>query len=115
MIGKAFRIFISAALASLLLLAVGLLVAFLLSESQKSLGLIFFVIGAIPLIIFLPGLLGGGQSGAIHTPKVFYRLVNTLSPDSKSSQERDESRANFDASLIWVLAGVIVWVVSYFA
>ncbi len=72
------------------------------------------MIGAIPLVIFLPGLFGGGQSGAIHTPKVFYRLVNTLSPDNKSSQDGDESRAHFNASLTWVLAGVIVWLVSYF-
>ncbi len=114
MLGTTFRILISAALASLLLMAVGLLVSFLFSESQKSLGLIFFVVGAIPLVIFLPGLFGGGKSGAIHTPKVFYRLVNTLSPDNKPSQDGDESRADFNASLIWVLAGAIVWVVSYF-
>jgi len=114
MIGKTFRILISAALASLVLIAVGLLVSYLFAESQNSLGLIFFVIGAIPLVIFLPGLFGGGKSGAIHTPKVFYRLVNTLSPDHKSYQDGDESRANFNASLTWVLAGAIVWVVSYF-
>ena len=114
MIGKTVRILIFVALASLVLIAVGLLVSYLFAESQNSLGLIFFVIGAIPLVIFLPGLLGGGKSGAIHTPKVFYRLVNTLSPDNKSYQDGDESRANFNASLIWVLAGAIVWVVSYF-
>ena len=114
MIGKAFKILISAALYSLLMIVVGLLVSFLFSDSQKSLGLILFVIGAIPLVIFLPGLFGGGKSGAIHTPKVIYRLVNTLSPTNKSSRDGDESRANFNASLIWVLAGVIVWIVSYF-
>ncbi|MGI9536660.1 MAG: hypothetical protein ACR2PB_06305 [Desulfocapsaceae bacterium] len=114
MIGKTFKILISAALASLLLIVIGLLISFLFSDSQKSLGLIFFVIGAIPLVIFLPGLFGGGKSGAIHTPKVIYRLVNTLSPQNKSSQNSDDSRANFNASLIWVLAGVVLWIVSYF-
>ena len=114
MIGKIFKILISAALSSLLLIIVGYLVSFLFSDSQKSLGLILFVVGAIPMVIFLPGLFGGGKSGAIHTPKVIYRVVNTLSPHNKSSQTGDDSRANFNASLNWVLAGVIVWIVSYF-
>ena len=114
MTGKLFKILISVVLSSLLLIAVGFLLSFLFSDSQKSLGLILFVIGAIPLVIFLPGLIGGGKSGAIHTPKVIYRVVNTLSPGNKSSQNGDESRVDFNASLIWVLAGMIVWIVSYF-
>ena len=109
------RILASAALFSLGLIAIGLLISFLFSDSNNSLGLILFALGAIPLVIFLPGLFGGGKSGALHTPKVIYRLVGTLTPENKSSQSGDERRANFNASLSWVLAGVIVWIVSYFA
>ena len=113
MSGRALRIIITAALTSLALIVIGLLVSFILTDAEKSLGLILFVIGAIPLVIFSPGLLGGGKSGAVHTPKVIYRFVNTLTPDRKTSSGA-QSSTEFDASLSWVLAGLIVWVVSYF-
>ena len=113
MSGRALKIIITAGLTSLILIVMGLLASFFLSDTEKSLGLILFVIGAIPLVIFSPGLLGGGKSGAVHTPKVIYRFVNTLTPDRKTSSG-DQSSADFDASLSWVLAGLIVWVVSYF-
>ena len=114
MTGRAIRIIISAVLSSLLLIAIALLISFIFSDSQKSPGLIFFIVGAIPLVIFSPGLFGGGKSGAIHTPKVVYRFVNTLAPDKKRSSDGDDSQADFNASLSWVLAGLIVWAVSYF-
>ena len=114
MTGRAAKIIISAILFSLLLLLIGLLVSLVFSNSQKSLGLIYFIIGAIPLVIFSPGLFGGGKSGAIHTPKVIYRFVNTLGSGSKASSAGEDGHADFNASLSWVLAGLIVWVVSYF-
>ena len=114
MTGRAAKIIISAILSSILLLLIGLLVSLVLSNAQKSLGLIYFIIGAIPLVIFLPGLFGGRKSGAIHTPKVIYRFVNTLGSGSKASGSGEDSKADFNASLSWVLAGLIVWVVSYF-
>ena len=114
MTGRAAKIIISAILASLLLLLAGLLVSFVFSRLNDSLGLVYFIIGGIPLVIFSPGLFGGGKSGAIHTPKVIYRFVNTLGPGPKASQSGEDSNADFNASLSWVLAGLIVWVVSYF-
>ena len=114
MTGRAAKIIISAIISSLVLLLIGLLVSFVFANSQKSLGLIYFIIGAIPLVIFSPGLFGGGKSGAIHTPKVIYRFVNTLGPGPKASQSGEDSNADFNASLSWILAGLIVWVVSYF-
>ncbi len=114
MSGRTLRIIISAGLTALALVVVGLLASFILADAKTSLGLILFVIGALPLVIFSPGLLGGGKSGAIHTPKVIYRLVDTLAPGKKASSPGAESRTEFDASLSWVLAGLMVWAVSYF-
>ena len=114
MTGRASKIIVSAILSSLLLLLVGLLVSLVFANSQRSLGLIYFIIGAIPLVIFSPGLFGGGKSGAIHTPKVIYRFVNTLGPGAKASSSGEDSNGDFNASLSWILAGLIVWVVSYF-
>jgi hypothetical protein len=114
MTGRAAKIIISAILSSLLLLLIGLLVSLVVSRLKDSLGLVYFIIGGIPLVIFSPGLFGGGKSGAIHTPKVIYRFVNTLGPGPKASQPGEDSNADFNASLSWVLAGLIVWAVSYF-
>ena len=111
---KAVKIIITAILSSLVLLLIGLLVSLVFSRLNESLGLIYFIIGAIPLVIFSPGLFGGGKSGAIHTPKVIYRFVNTLGSGPKASQSGEDSNADFNASLSWVLAGLIVWAVSYF-
>lgn len=110
MIKKSSSILISAATISVPLI----LIAFVISYFVKyPLGTILFIIGAIPIVIFSPGLFSSSTSGAIHTPKVVYRFVNTLTPNKKTSQG-DDSRSKFDDSLSWVLAGLILWIVSYF-
>lgn len=106
---------ISSALISAATISVSLiLIAFVISYVVKyPAGTILFIIGAIPIVIFSPGLLSSSTSGAIHTPKVFYRFVDTLTPNKKTSQGGN-SRSRFDDSLSWVVAGLILWIVSYF-
>lgn len=112
MLEKTFKILISVVLSSIPLLLLGVLLSHFFSESQESLGLILFIIGAIPIVLFSPGLFSSSTSGAIHTPKVIYRLVDTLTPRKRTSQ--NGSKSNFNFSLNWVLAGIIIWIVSYF-
>ena len=107
MIKKSSNVLISAASISAPLI----LIAFVISYFVKyPLGTILFIIGAIPIIVFIPGVFSSSTSGAIHTPKVVYRFVNTLTPGKKTSQG-DDSKS---ASLSWVIAGLILWVISYF-
>ena len=112
MIKPSSRSLISAATISVLLI----LIAFIFSYFVKyPLGTVLFVIGAIPIVIFSPDLFSSSTSGAIHTPTVtvLYRWVDTLTPNNKNSQG-DNSRSRFKDSLSWVIAGLILWIVSYF-
>ena len=95
-----------------MLLLVGLLVSLLFSRPRESLGLTYFIKGAVPLVIFSPSLFGAGNSGAIHTPKVICRFVNRRGRDSRASQSAEDQHADFNASLSGFLAVLIVWAVS---
>ena len=114
MIKKVLKTIISAVVIAIPLLIVGMLISYLWVGSLKLLSAVLFVIGAIPVVVFSSGLLGRSTSGAIHTPKVIYRLVGTLTPKKNSSQSSQEIVSNFFSSLNWILAGVIIWIISYF-
>jgi len=115
MIEKVFKILFFAVLSSLPLLLIGYILSRFFAKSTESLGIILFIIGAIPLVLFSPGLFSGSTSGAIHTPKVIYRLVDTLTPHNKRYSNSEDPKSNFNFSLNWVLAGLLLWIVSYFA
>jgi hypothetical protein len=65
------------------------------------------VLGAIPIVIFLPSVFSQSKSGALHTPNVIFRKVETL--EKKEKQEAE----NILPALSYVLAGVIIWIFSF--
>jgi len=77
-------------------------VYFILNNPQK-LDFTLFVLGAIPIITFIPSLFSQSKSGAIHTPKVIFRKVDTLK--KKGIKETE----NTFPALSYVLAGVLTW------
>lgn len=113
MLLKIIKIVITAVISSVPLLLVGVLISFLVNDSQKSLDFILFVIGAIPIALFSPGVFSSSKSGALHTPVVIYRLVGTLKPGKKHTSDRGMG-AGFTSSLNLVLAGAILLVISCF-
>ena len=110
MIKESSNVLISAATISVPLILIALVISYF---AKYPLETVLFIIGAIPLIIFGPGLFSGSTSGAIHTPKVVYRLVDTLTPGKQRSAS-DNPKSQFNASLSWVIAGLILWIISYF-
>ena len=110
MIKKSSNVLISAATISALLILIAFIISYFVKYPVET---ILFFIGAIPMVIFIPGLLSSSTSGAIHTPKVIYRFVDSLTPSKKTSQS-DDPKSIFNDSLSWVIAGLILWVVSYF-
>ena len=103
-----------AGLLAVLLLVIGLFISYVFIGSLRYLSIILFVLGAIPIVVFSSGLFGRSGSGAVHTPKVIYRVVGTLTPKRYSSQDTGEAISNLTSSLTWIIAGVIVWLISYF-
>ena len=117
MIKKSSNVLISAATNSVPLI----LIAFVISYFVKyPLETILFVIGAIPIILFSPGLFSSSISGIVHTPKFWcnchtvYRIVDSSLNPNKKTPLGDDFKSMFNASLSWVIAGLILWIVSYF-
>ena len=91
---------------SLLLIGLGYLIAYLVLSNPQYLDFTLFTLGAIPVVIFLPSVFSQSKSGAIHTPKVIFRKVETL---EKKQNQKEE--AIFPA-LSYVIAGVLTWLFS---
>jgi hypothetical protein len=83
-----------------------LAVHFILQDLQK-LDVTLFVLGSIPIVLFLPSVFGQSKSGALHTPKVIFRKVETL-----ERKDKKEAESIFPA-LTNVIAGVLVWLYGW--
>lgn len=82
-----------------------LFVHFILKNPQK-LDFTLFVFGAIPIVIFLPSVFSQSKSGALHTPKVIFRKVDTLERRGK------KEAVNIFPALSYVIAGILTWIFS---
>lgn len=91
---------------SICIITIGYLITFVILQRGDSLDLTLFIVGAIPIIIFLPSVFSQSKSGALHTPKVIFRKVNSLErPISKETE-------NIFPALSYVFAGLVTWIFS---
>jgi hypothetical protein len=91
---------------SIIIIGIGYLIVFIILENKQNLELTLFALGAIPIVIFLPSVFSQSKSGALHTPKVIFRKVDTL--------EKKESKGteSIFPALSYILAGVLTWIFS---
>jgi len=96
-----------------LIISIGYLIVFFILKNPQKIEFTLFVLGAIPIIIFLPSVFSQSKSvfsrpisGDIHNPKVIFRKVDTLEKKEKQIAE------SIVPALSYVLAGVIIWVFS---
>lgn len=140
MIIKSLKILFTAILIALPLLLISYAISYFIKDSTKSLDLILFIVGAIPIVSFGSGIFTRSTSGALHTPKVvwrlvgssnqnedgshsgallptpqiIYRLVGSSNQNKNESQNGVDKKTHFAPSLSLVLSGVILWAVSFF-
>ena len=114
MIKRILKSLLFASLFAVFLLVTGLFISYVFIGSLNYLSIILFVLGAIPIVVFSSGLLSRSRSGAVHTPKIIYRFIGPLTPKKDSSQDSGEAISNFTSTLNWIIAGGIVWLISYF-
>ena len=107
MLKSTIRIVLIATLVCLSITAVGLMISYRVDGST---GLIFFILGAIPVGLFLPGLFSHATSGTLHTPRLVFRLIDSLS--RKLGHHPDPIPNEFTVSLALVLAGLMVWLIG---
>ena len=72
-----------------------------LKDPQKP-DFMLFVFGAIPIAIYLPSIFSQSKSGALRTPKVIFRKVET--PERKGTKEA----ANILPALSYVITGILI-------
>ena len=92
---------------SIIIIGIGYLIVYFILKNKQNLDLTLFVLGAIPIVIFLPSVFSQSKSGALHTPKVIFRKVDTLEKKGRKETE------NILPALSYVLAGVIIWIFSF--
>lgn len=138
MIAKSLRILLAAMLIALPLLLVSYAISYLVDNSAKSLGLILFIVGAIPIVSFAAGIFirstsglytpkviwrtvgfsnqndDGSHSGVLYIPQVIYRLVGSPNQNKNEVQSGVGSKSHIAAHLSLVLSGVILWAISLF-
>jgi len=106
------RDIISGAVTSIPLILFGVLVSYVVLNDKETLDLTLFILGAIPIVLFLPGVFSKSASGALHTPKVIFRKVDTLEKKDISNQENTADDSKFVTPFSLVTAGVITWLVG---
>jgi arginine exporter protein ArgO len=109
MIAKILKKIFIAFLLSLILLAIGLVVKYLILDSKTALQDILFWIGAFPIAFFSIGVFGDffgkGDSS--------YQLSRSVSNQS-SSQRGVQDINDLKSGLSWILAGLLIWFYSSF-
>lgn len=98
---------------TLLLIMLSLLISYIMKESGLTLQDTLFWVGAVPIALFSIGIFGNFSSRG--DPE--YQLSKTVlkqSPNQRSSHETDDVSKRTSSHLTWVIAGLLVWLVSYF-
>ena len=101
------NVFVRSLFIAAVIIGIGYLAVHLFFQDTQKLDITLFILGAIPIVFFLPSVFGQSKSGAIHTPKVIFRKVNTLERKGKKQVE------SIFPALSYVIAGVITWLYSW--
>jgi hypothetical protein len=100
------------AIVSIPIIVLGLVIAYVVLADKNKLDLTLFILGAIPVVIFLPSLFSKSHSGALHTPKVIFRKVDTLKKREHPNLNDNKGKSNLLSPSTLVIAGVITWLVG---
>ena len=113
MINKILQNLITAFILSLALLTVGLVIWYFMKESEASLQDILFYVGAVPIVIFSMGQLGDFFGRGDHTYQLS-RSVSNQSSNQRAVQDVRDMKSRVKFGLNWIMAGLLVWLFSYF-
>ena len=113
MIGKILKNIFTALILSLVLLTVGLVIKHLMKESETTLQDILFWVGAVPIVFFSVGLFGNFL-GRGHPSYQLSRSVSDQSSNQRGLQDIIDIKSRVTSGLSWILAGLLVWLYSYF-
>ena len=113
MIKKILQNLIAAFILSLALLAAGLVIWYFMKESKTSFQDILFYVGAAPIVIFSMGQLGEFFGRGDHSYQLS-RSVSSQPSNQMAVQDMRDIASRVKSGLNWIIAGLLVWVFSYF-
>ncbi len=107
------RYALSVSILTLFLLAGGFVIWVFLKDSQSSYQDILFYVGATPIALFSIGLFGdfigrGTQSYQLS------RSVSKQSANQRALNDAADNKNRLTSGTTWIIAGLFVWLVSYF-
>ena len=113
MINKILQNLITAFILSLALLTVGLVIWYFMKESATLLQNILFCVGAVPIVLFSMGQLGNffGRGDPSYQ---LSRSVSNQSSNQRALQDVGDIKTKVKSGLNWIIAGLLVWLFSYF-
>ena len=100
-------------ISGLVLLIAGLIIWYFMGESQTTLEDILFWVGAAPIALFSIGLFGD-FSGRGDISYQLSRSVSRQSSNQRSIQDKSDTESREKSGLNWIIAGLLLWLVSYF-
>jgi hypothetical protein len=113
MFRRLLKTLVTSFLSGAVLLAIGLVIWYVRQGANTTLQDTYFWVGAIPIVIF-----SINQFGKIFgRGDVTYQLSRSVSHQSSTEravQDESDLRKNVTAGLNWILAGLWVWLISYF-
>lgn len=112
MIKKSFEYVIKSITVSILLVVIGFLIAHFIVASPKSTDLTLFILGAVPIVLFLPSIFSNSTSGGLHTPKVMFRKVDTLEKNDAKNRSK-EDKVSFMSPHSLMIAGLLTWLAGF--
>lgn len=96
-----------------ILLIIGFVIWFFMKESKISFQDILFWVGAAPIAFFSIGLFGDffGKGSVSYQ---LSRSVSKQSSNQRAVQDESDKKSSVKFGLNWILAGLLIWLVSYF-
>ena len=113
MIDDVYKTIRSVALSTLALFSIGALIWFFMPDIQTSFQDILFWVGAGPIALFSVGFFGDFL-GRGDVSFQLSRSVGRASSGQRGVQDEKDRKTKTRFSLNWMLAGGLVWLISYF-
>ena len=113
MIKKLSGILLKTVTNSLLLVGVTLIVWYFKKDSGLSLNDTLFWVGAAPIVLFSLTFFGGFMGRANFGYQYSGSIINKSS-NQKAQEEGNDMKSRFISNLAWILAGALLWTISYF-
>lgn len=104
---------LSALFSALILVLLGAVIWIFMKNSNISLQDILFYVGAVPIALFSIGVLGD-SFGRGSPSYQLSRSVSEQTANKRALQDVDDVKSRVKSGLNWIVAGFIVWGVSYF-